>query len=139
MTCMHMYIDACDGSGHMTQHNVWRVRDETSVVGLGLEGLRDGSGTEGRTSHNRKACLLNEYWVKVGVWIIPHSIIRAGEGGVLLELSLVHVHRGKKKKTRKLTPCTNFPLCQQLYSCQRWSPKSGMQDQSQGQRSGIEM
>ena len=32
----------------MMQCNVWRVRDETSVVGLGLEGLRDGSGTEGR-------------------------------------------------------------------------------------------
>ena len=50
-------------------------------------------------------CLLDEYWVKVGVWINPHSIIRARggrvfrEGSVLLELSLVHVHRGKKKET----------------------------------------
>ena len=50
-------------------------------------------------------CLLDEYWVEVGIWIDPRSIIRAGggrvfrEGGVLLELSLVHVRREKKKET----------------------------------------
>ena len=39
--------------GHVTQHDTCRVRDEMSVVGPGLGGLRDGSRTEGRTSHNR--------------------------------------------------------------------------------------
>ena len=44
-----------------------------------------------------KACLLDKYRVEVGVWIVCHTIIRAGEGGVLLELSLVNVCREKKK------------------------------------------
>ena len=40
------------GVGHVMRHDAWHVRDETSVVGLGLGGLRDGSGTEGGMSHN---------------------------------------------------------------------------------------
>ena len=40
------------GVGHVTRHNAWHIRNETSVVSLGLGGLRDRSGTEGRTSHN---------------------------------------------------------------------------------------
>ena len=40
------------GVGHMMRHDAWCICDETSVVSLGLGGLRDGSGTEGRTSHN---------------------------------------------------------------------------------------
>ena len=36
----------------MTQHNAWRICNETLVVSLGLGGLRDGSGSEGGMSHN---------------------------------------------------------------------------------------
>ena len=66
-----------------------------------------------RSIDEGKACLLDEYQVKVGVWIVPHSIIGAGEGGrvfregsVLLELSLVHVHREKKKKKQGNLQCS---------------------------------
>ena len=38
--------------GHVMRHDVWHICDETSVVGPGLGGLRDGSGTEGGMSHN---------------------------------------------------------------------------------------
>ena len=57
-----------------------------------------------------KACLLDEYRVEVGVWIVPHTIIRAGEGGVLLELSLVNVGREKKKQKNKGTYSTRMPI-----------------------------
>ena len=48
--------------------------------------LRTGHVANGqptwRSSDEGKVCLLDEYQVEVGVWIIPHSIIRAGgEGG----------------------------------------------------------
>ena len=75
--------------------------------------------------------VLPSHWVEVGVWNDPHSIIRAGEGGrvfreggVLLELSLVHVHREKKKETYSMRmpilmpilvpvifPCTTAVFC----------------------------
>ena len=38
--------------GHMMQRNMWCNCDKMSVVGLGLGGLRDRSGTKGRTGHN---------------------------------------------------------------------------------------
>ena len=49
MTCMQMHMTEV---GHMMWHDVWCICDETSVVGLGLGGLRDRSRTERRTSHN---------------------------------------------------------------------------------------
>ena len=84
-----------------------------------------------RSRGEGKACLLDEYWVEVGVWIDPCSIIRAEEGGrvlregsVLVELSLVHVCRGKKKETYSarmpilmpipvpiIFPCTTAVFC----------------------------
>ena len=38
--------------GHVMQRDMWRICDEMLVVGLGLGGLRDGSRSEGGTSHN---------------------------------------------------------------------------------------
>ena len=40
--------------GHVMQCDVCHVHYETSAVSLGLGGLRDRSGTEGRMSHNNK-------------------------------------------------------------------------------------
>ena len=33
------------GGGHVTRHDAERVRDETSGIGLGPSGCRDGVGT----------------------------------------------------------------------------------------------
>ena len=41
------------GAGHMTQRDMERVRDETSGIGPGSSGRRDGVGTGHGTSHNR--------------------------------------------------------------------------------------
>ena len=38
----------------------------------------------------RERCLLDEYWVEVGVWINPRSIIRAGGGRVLKPALQLH-------------------------------------------------
>ena len=71
--------------GHMTQCDMWCIHNETSMVSLGLGGLRDGSMTEGGMSHNS----------------IPPSMpcLEAWEGG------LVHAHPsassfGNKRRCR---------------------------------------
>ena len=40
------------GVGHVTRHDAERVRDETSGIGPGSSGRRDGVGTGRGTSHN---------------------------------------------------------------------------------------
>ena len=40
------------GAGHVTRRDVERVRDETSGIGPGSSGRRDGVGTGRGTSHN---------------------------------------------------------------------------------------
>ena len=47
--CMQRHVT---GVGHVMRHDVSHVCDETSGVGPGLGGCRDGFGTERRTSHN---------------------------------------------------------------------------------------
>ena len=56
----HMFHDALAhimrrhvmGGGHVMRHDVERVHDETSGIGLGLSRHRDGVGTRRGTSHN---------------------------------------------------------------------------------------
>ena len=46
----------------MTWRNVWCIHNATSVVGPGLGGLRDGSGTESGMSHTNAPANLHESW-----------------------------------------------------------------------------
>ena len=72
------------GVGHMMRHDAWCGHDETSVVGPGLGGLRDGSRTEGWISHNSippsRPCL--EAWEGWSMPVPQHlaSKIKGGTG-----------------------------------------------------------
>ena len=68
----------------MMRHDAWHVRNEMSVVSLGLGGLRARSGTKGGMSHNMLSlsvlrCLGIE--VRIGESIGPDALEEPPEWG----------------------------------------------------------
>ena len=53
------------GVGHVTRRDAERIRDETSGIGPGSSGCRDGVGTGRGTSHNTSSAMLDKGGTKV--------------------------------------------------------------------------
>ena len=69
---------------HVTQRDVGHVRDETSVVGPGLSGRRDGFGAKRGTSHNncldcRGGYVAQDYPSHVPRMQDPHNLVQSSD------------------------------------------------------------
>ena len=80
------------GAGHVTRRDAERVRDETSGIGPGSSGCRDGVGTGRGTSHNSCIALVTDFRLTPGHLrgtgqLTSRRHLRAGRWGYVLFLN----------------------------------------------------